>query len=142
VKHWADGGETKLDNLVLLCGFHHTKVHEGGYGLTRTDDGVFVFTRPDGRRITECGPAFGPVPGAGSFRGNFAEPEPQADVDGDPSLGSFEQALRFHLRRLDPSLQIDAQTSRCRWLGERMDYSLAVEGLQWHDRTRGPASAV
>ena len=29
VKHWADGGPTSLDNLVLLCGRHHTLVHDG-----------------------------------------------------------------------------------------------------------------
>ena len=29
VVHWADGGLTCLDNLVLLCGHHHTLVHEG-----------------------------------------------------------------------------------------------------------------
>jgi hypothetical protein len=23
LKHWADGGPTDLDNLVLLCGHHH-----------------------------------------------------------------------------------------------------------------------
>ncbi len=27
VKHWADGGATTLDNLTLLCRFHHTVVH-------------------------------------------------------------------------------------------------------------------
>ena len=27
--HWADGGPTDLDNLILLCQFHHTAVHEG-----------------------------------------------------------------------------------------------------------------
>ena len=30
-QHWANGGETSLDNLVLLCYQHHRVVHEGGY---------------------------------------------------------------------------------------------------------------
>jgi Domain of unknown function (DUF222)/HNH endonuclease len=29
VRHWADGGSTSLDNLVLLCRHHHRAVHEG-----------------------------------------------------------------------------------------------------------------
>jgi hypothetical protein len=53
VRHWADGGETKLSNLVELCGQHHRLLHEGGYGLRATDDGALVFTRPDGERIPD-----------------------------------------------------------------------------------------
>src|SRR5690606_3379848 len=29
IRPWADGGPTKLDNLLLLCAFHHTLIHEG-----------------------------------------------------------------------------------------------------------------
>jgi len=32
-QHWAHGGETSLENLVLLCFHHHRLVHEGGYTL-------------------------------------------------------------------------------------------------------------
>lgn len=33
IVHWADGGETKLDNLLLLCRHHHRFVHERGWKL-------------------------------------------------------------------------------------------------------------
>jgi hypothetical protein len=33
VRHWADGGATKLENLVLLCRHHHRLLHEEGYRL-------------------------------------------------------------------------------------------------------------
>jgi hypothetical protein len=40
IKHWADGGETSLGNLVLLCSYHHRLVHEGGYCCERWPTGV------------------------------------------------------------------------------------------------------
>ncbi len=33
VRHWADGGATNLDNLVLLCRRHHRSVHEEGFRI-------------------------------------------------------------------------------------------------------------
>ena len=51
-RHWAllmkEGGETKLDNLVLLCGRHHRAVHEFGYHIERTNDGGFEAVKPTG----------------------------------------------------------------------------------------------
>jgi hypothetical protein len=35
--HWAHGGDTNLENLVLLCHRHHWSVHEGGWQLTKTE---------------------------------------------------------------------------------------------------------
>jgi hypothetical protein len=35
IVHWADGGETVIDNLCLLCRYHHTQVH---IGLLSLDD--------------------------------------------------------------------------------------------------------
>jgi len=33
LKHWADGGPTTLDNLILMCRRHHRLVHEEGWTL-------------------------------------------------------------------------------------------------------------
>jgi hypothetical protein len=52
IRHWADGGKTALDNLVLLCRPHHTLVHEGGFGLKMVE-GKPMFRRPDGSPIEE-----------------------------------------------------------------------------------------
>ena len=54
IEHWADGGRTKLENLVLLCGHHHRLLHEGGYTLAAAAGGRLTFRRPDGRRIVAC----------------------------------------------------------------------------------------
>jgi len=53
IEHWADGGKTSIDNLVLLCRRHHRLVHEGGFGLDKIADGRIRFTRPDGRVIDD-----------------------------------------------------------------------------------------
>jgi hypothetical protein len=37
VLHWGHGGDTDLDNLVLICHRHHWSVHEGGWRLVRTE---------------------------------------------------------------------------------------------------------
>ncbi len=50
VHHWAHGGETSLDNLVLLCRHHHRLVHEGGFSVQRDGRGL-AFRDPLGSRI-------------------------------------------------------------------------------------------
>jgi Domain of unknown function (DUF222)/HNH endonuclease len=54
VHHWAHGGPTTLDNLVLVCRHHHRLVHEGGWRI----DQQLRFYDPWGRPF----PAVPPLP--------------------------------------------------------------------------------
>jgi len=45
---WKEGGSTDLDNLVLVCFFHHKLVHEHGWSLHRLDGGSLDWRKPDG----------------------------------------------------------------------------------------------
>lgn len=49
IKHWADGGETSLDNLVSLCRRHHRLVHERAWEIRVGADGAIDVAEPRGR---------------------------------------------------------------------------------------------
>jgi hypothetical protein len=100
VNHWADGGGTSLDNLVLLCRHHHRLVHEGGFMLTLSAAGEKRFRRPDGTVV--------PASADARFRGNAS-------------------ALRLAHRRAQ--LHIDPKSLQSLWSGEAMDLGMAVDGL-------------
>ena len=102
IEHWADGGETRMDNLVQLCRHHHRLVHEHGFGCERTDEGEIRFTNALGNEI-----------------GRSGEVPPVAD-EADP---------REWLREELDDLVIDAGTGVTRWRGERIDWPLAVGHL-------------
>jgi hypothetical protein len=123
VKHWADGGEIARQ-LVTLCGFTIAS-HEGGFGLSITHDGVFVFTRPDGRRVAENGRE--------CFRGNISSQPVAAALD-----CSFEETLRVYMLNREAGVNITHETSRCQWLGESMDYSTAIEAMQFLEQKAIP----
>jgi len=55
VQHWSAGGETSIDNLMLLCSRHHRLVHEGGYRIERDYQDRWFFKRPDGLAVPACG---------------------------------------------------------------------------------------
>ena len=110
IKHWSDGGETSLDNLVQLCRQHHRLVHEGGFGCERNKAGSIVFRTPSGQVIDDTG----------------ITPRCRGNVVAD-------------LKRRLEDRHIHAQTCVTRWRGERMDRHLAV-GLLWdmeRDRLSG-----
>jgi hypothetical protein len=50
IRWWRHGGRTDLDNLLLVCSFHHRLVHELGWSVTREADGTARWFHPDGTR--------------------------------------------------------------------------------------------
>jgi hypothetical protein len=105
---WILGGRTDLDNLVLLCQWHHTAVHEGGVTITWDADG-WVFTKPDGQ------PCDGWVDDENLARHlDFALRRQQAH-DQLAAVDSFQHPA--------------ARTIRPRWAGERFDLHACVQAL-------------
>lgn len=49
--HWADGGTTDIDNLVLSCGTHHRLIHEGGWKTKGQAGHDLRFYDPRGRPV-------------------------------------------------------------------------------------------
>jgi hypothetical protein len=55
IEHWANGGETAVNQLMLLCSKHHTLVHEGGCRIDRDFQDNWTFFRPDGVAVPRVG---------------------------------------------------------------------------------------
>jgi hypothetical protein len=55
LRHWIDGGETALDNMTLLCTYHHGLLHRGSFSIVRESDDTLRFVTADGRTIPRRG---------------------------------------------------------------------------------------
>ena len=109
VEHWVDGGETRLQNLVLACRFHHRALHEGGFRVVPADtDGQFRFLRPDGT----------PLPA-----------ERRWHAGGAP-LAPTEARLAA------AGIGIGPDTATPEWYGESLDLTATLDVL-WEHRRRG-----
>lgn len=89
VVHWAHGGPTTLDNLVLLCGQHHRLLHEGGYSLFMRDGGMQV-AGADGNLVQPPGePANVAATEITKQAPTIAEPHPVMGLDAASEAGAL-----------------------------------------------------
>jgi hypothetical protein len=114
IAHWADGGATRLDNLLLLCRFHHRLVHEGGCRVELTTAGEVRFRLPDGRLLP-------------------AVPAPKR-LSADPvaTLSSAHRAA---------GIRIDDWTATSDWRGDALDVDWAVLMLRTQGNQPQPCHA-
>ena len=115
---WSEGGETKLDNLILLCRFHHRAVHEGGWRV----------------EMGQSGAAPGAAPGAARFR------DPQGRVvPAVPPVCEDVKAPRTAdagLRNWHRQEGIDPGTATSLWMGDPLDLEWALWVLWGQYETR------
>ena len=100
---WAEGGRTALDNLILLCRFHHRMVHEGGWRVEMPPGGL-----PGTARFLD--PAGRVVP---------AVPPADADVKAPPSTDAG--LGRWHRQK-----GVNPWTATREWEGDRLDVDWAL----------------
>jgi hypothetical protein len=101
IRHWLHGGETSVDNLVMLCTAHHHLVHEGSWTVAHGADGELVFSAPSGKRLPS-----------------------------EPHRERVENILGWlHEWAADHNLDLGPDVNEPLWDGTRPDYDLAVSGL-------------
>ena len=101
LQHWLHGGATSLENLLLLCSFHHHLVHEGGWRISAAEDSSFLFHPPGGNPFAAVPPRE-PIVGAVAWLRTWAE---------------------------ENDLHLGPETNRPQWDGKSPDYALAVSVL-------------
>ena len=120
IRHWADGGETSLDNLITLCRYHHRSLHREEYRIERGARGDGNGGGGDGGELIFIDARGKPMPPA--IHPQFAS-----------GPAAAERVERLRAEHAERGVEIDETTAVTAWQGESMDYPTAVEWLQRRD---------
>ena len=137
IKHWADGGETKLDNLVTLCRYHHRELHKGSFYLTlkpsinntvaKTDKPTRFAQRLCFSKVEKYWKAPFNQKADTIIANNQAEftcAHCQEYEQTEDLKDSLKQAIAKDIHQT-----INEKTAVTKWAGEQMDMSMTIDGL-------------
>jgi hypothetical protein len=137
IKHWADGGETKLDNLVTLCRYHHRELHKGSFYLTlkpsinntaaKTDKPTRFAQRLCFSKVEKYWKAPFNQKADTIIANNPAEftcAHCQEYEQTEDLKDSLKQAIPKDIHQT-----INEKTAVTKWAGEQMDISMTIDGL-------------
>lgn len=99
VRSWLRGGATDIDNLILLCGYHHRLVHEHGYRIRYRSSEGWEIRRPDGLPVAPTG---------------------------EPLTGHAEGLIEINTRA---GVLVDSTTLTPAWYGDRLDPQPILDAL-------------
>ena len=102
IEHWSNGGETSLDNLMLLCSQHHKLVHEGGFTIERDYQNRWFFKRSDGRAVPACGYLSGDITDD-DINDVSRRAGPRSEVFNNPPAGGLLSGVKIFVSDLDPA---------------------------------------
>lgn len=100
---WRFGGPTDLDNLALVCGHHHTLIHDSGYRLVPDGQGEFTFAAPGGVPVPVTG-----APTVGDTTILTGHDQPIDDWTLTPDWGGEPLDIDLALAALLPDLMTSA----------------------------------
>ncbi len=115
IRHWAEGGATKLTNTLLLCRRHHRAVHEEGFRVELLASGEARFYRPDGRQLAAA---------------------PRMPAVGRKSDDGLSARLAVS------GVVVNAQRTLPSWDGGEVDYGWEVDWLRSLDRGRSQTTSL
>ncbi len=104
IRHWANGGETSLSNLVNICSLHHRFVHEYSYRVELDDAQQPRFFDRHGRAVQDV-----------------------------PERPWRERIGMEVIVEQNAALEIEAETNVCLWDGDRIQYGDVIDALVRRD---------
>ncbi|MFO7562519.1 MAG: DUF222 domain-containing protein [Enhygromyxa sp.] len=112
IRGWAEGGPTRLSNLVLTCSSHHRMIHEGRL-RAEVHEGMIVFIDQDGRELPNVPPT---------------------------AKGWDLEELDLFLREID--VHVDEYTALGKWDGTQVDIGEVLDWVLIAEQGGSPAPGI